>query len=231
MKLSKIKIDELAREVMDFLIKNEIDNDVLIYYNNKRIQNKHKYDESYNYIGSELVIEDNMNPHDYFECAWQHILSMSFEGSLYDCINYSGKYIDEFNAILEKYGLYYEQYNAWNLSCYPLKDDIDNYEYTNYSNQKPKPVINLYYHEKEKYLPEIRHIMETWYIKSSKYGDVGSCVLGAGFKFEYKNNMYFMSPCSPYQGSCSWEASKDIIELMLKEIGAENISYDWGNMD
>jgi hypothetical protein len=30
------------------------------------------------------------------------------------------------------------------------------------------------------------------------YGDGGSCVLGAGFKFRYQKKLYFMPPLSPW---------------------------------
>ena len=47
---------------------------------------------------------------------------MSFEGELYDVLNgYAygwGKRADEFRQIFEKYGVYFELGNAWNLTCY-----------------------------------------------------------------------------------------------------------------
>ena len=73
--------------------------------------------------------------------------------------------------------------------------------------------------------------MRIWYNLSLKEGDKGSCVLGAGFRFEWKNNSYFMGACSPWQGSLSWEAHTDTIKQMLIDIGATDIYYDWGRMD
>lgn len=77
----------------------------------------------------------------------------------------------------------------------------------------------------------IAGIMTDWYYKAKEYGDVGSCVLGAGFQFEYKGKWYFMPPQGPWQGSLSWEASKDDIQQQLEAAGATNITYDWGWMD
>ncbi|MDD3230533.1 MAG: hypothetical protein PHE09_15140 [Oscillospiraceae bacterium] len=77
-------------------------------------------------------------------------------------------------------------------------------------------------------LLEIQSLWAEW---SKEYGDVGSCVLGAGFEFDFEGQRYEMPPAGPWQGSCSWEASKDQIEERLEEAGATNITYHWGNMD
>ena len=53
MKLSKIKIEHLANEIMDFLKQQGLDNDVYIYFNGKRMNNK--------------VVEEGFNPRDYFD--------------------------------------------------------------------------------------------------------------------------------------------------------------------
>ena len=89
MKLTKIKIEEMAREIIDCLKANKLDDDVCIYFNNKRIKLGSSWDgENEKFIPYEKVEED-MNPLDYFEYANEkHILSMSFEGDLYNLINY-----------------------------------------------------------------------------------------------------------------------------------------------
>jgi len=74
-------------------------------------------------------------------------------------------------------------------------------------------------------------IQATWAEWAREYGDVGSCVLGAGFEFDYEGKRYKMPPIGPWQGSCSWEAGKDQIEERLKAAGATNIQYHWGVMD
>ena len=153
---------------------------------------------------------------------------MSFEGALYDVLNYRGSVLEEqFEDIFEKYGLYTERGNSWNLSAYLINDDTE-VEYTYYD--RPKKTIYLYY---GRYVAssELAKIMDIWYDLSKKEGNKGSCVLGAGFNFEWQDEKYFMHACSPWQGSISWEAHKDVIHKMLEDIGATNIRYDWGNMD
>ena len=80
-------------------------------------------------------------------------------------------------------------------------------------------------------LPYIKAVAEFWFNLSKAYGDKGSCVLGAGFKFVYNNKKYKLTACSPYQGSLSWEHSKDLIRKCLEHIGCTDIHYHWGNMD
>lgn len=226
--LTKSQIEKLALDIMLFLDTHHMQDGVCIYFNNKRIRSKGNWDgEDYTY---EWVEDPNMDPHDYFEfAAYEHILSMSFEGSLYDCLNYSiSKREEEFRAIFDKYDLYFELGNAWNLTAYPSDDDMK-IEYTYYN--RPQPVTDLYYHSKSLYPTAIATIMEVWYKLASYHSDHGSCVIGAGFEFEYNSKKYFMCACSPHQGSLSWEADKDIIHSLLEGIGATNIRYNWGNMD
>lgn len=78
---------------------------------------------------------------------------------------------------------------------------------------------------------KLQQIQNTWAEWSKKYGDKGSCVLGAGFEFDYEGQRYKMPPTGPWQGSCSWEASKDQVEQLLEKAGASNIKYHWGHMD
>jgi hypothetical protein len=77
----------------------------------------------------------------------------------------------------------------------------------------------------------LKDIQAYWKRKSDAFGDVGSCVLGAGFEFTYKNKKYFMPPTSKWQGSISWEHCKDEIRQKLEDIGCKNIYYHWGRMD
>ena len=130
--LTKTNIEEMANEIIAFLEKHELASDVSIYFNGKVMRSHDEWDENDNYKAI-WTITENVNPHDYFEyCAFNHILSMSFEGALYDVLNYTfGKREQQFLAIFEKYGLYYEFGHSWNLSAYPDKDDMD-IEYTVY---------------------------------------------------------------------------------------------------
>lgn len=227
-KITKADIERLASEIRAFLEAYQIASSVSIYYNGNVTRSKTEYDSEYNETYS-WVKTDDIDPHDYFEyAAYEHILSMSFEGGLYDVLNYSGgSKMDKFMKIFEKYGLYYELGNAWNLTCYLISDDTE-VEYTYY--EKPKETIYLY-NGVFSNPAELQNIMEIWHKLSSKEGEGGSCVLGAGFKFEWNGDSYFMPAQSPWQGSLSWEEHKDVIHKMLEDVGATEIYYDWGRMD
>ena len=229
-KLTKTNIEELANEIITFLNKHSLANAVSIYFNNKVVRSKGTYDEDYNYIPN-WTAEEDVDPHDYFEyAAYDHILSMSFEGGLYDVLNYTfGKKEEQFRKIFEKYGLYFELGNAWNLTAYPNDDKVE-IEYTKYT--RPKVTINLYRSNRTMdNPPKLQEIMDKWYELSATTGDKGSFVRGAGFEFEWDDNKYFMSACSPYYRSISWETHIDTIKEMLEKAGATNIYYNWGNMD
>lgn len=216
MKLTKIEIEKLANEIVKWLKDNDMLSATCIYYNNKRI--------------CDGVLEDGeFDPHDYFEyAAYDHILSMSFEDNLYDLINYmDGNLLDKFNDIFKKYGLYYELGNSWNLTCHPEDDDME-VEYTVYEKESEP----IYIYDINQHVPsDINKVIIVWKSLQDIVGNVGSCVLGAGFKFKYEGQKYFMTPCSRYQGSISWETHRDIIERLLMDIGATDIYYNWGRMD
>ena len=225
-KLTKKHIEQFAVEIMDYLIKHELDTDVCLYYNNKRMSRKRDW-RNLN-APPKLIIEEDMNPLDYFEYAnYNHILSMSFEGPLHESLNYTGYAEDGLRKLFEKYGVYWDLGNSWNLSAY-LIDDETEVECTQY--MKPIEKIRLY--RIDSTTPhELGIIMQKWYQMSTAVGDQGSCVIGAGFSFTWNGDEYFMSACSPYQGSISWETNKEDVRKMLEGIGATNIYYDWGNMD
>jgi hypothetical protein len=126
--LPEEKIEELAKEIRQFLIDNNMWVDVRIYFNGKAFATDDGKNFYYN-DPEHLVVLENMNPKDYFDyVAEPHILSMSFEGDFCSCLNgygeYGAKFDDmiqqEFSNILAKYGLYYELGNHWNLTCYPV---------------------------------------------------------------------------------------------------------------
>lgn len=69
----------------------------------------------------DAAIENGMDPRDYFEYVREpNILSMSFEGTLYDILNNHDMFV--LQDLFSKYGLYYELGNAWNLSAYPINE-------------------------------------------------------------------------------------------------------------
>ena len=118
--LSEKKREELATEIFDWLIKHELWVDVCIYFNGKR-WGTHNVETGEFYYNEPKYYEMKANPKDYFEYVREpeNILSMSFEGPLYKVLNgYSGfRLHDEFEKIFNKYGLYFELGNAWNLTA------------------------------------------------------------------------------------------------------------------
>ena len=228
--ITKKNIEELAMEIKNFLEKNLLADDVYIYYNNKRISSETKYDMKKDYPVYKWTLEENIDPHDYFEyAAYDHILSMSFEGNFYDLLNYNGgNKLEKFNKILNKYHTYYELGNAWNLTLYSDGNEAE-FEYTKYN--RPQEPINLYMRCVDDYDPVIANIMIAWYHMSEETGDKGSCVIGAGFNFNLNGNCYHMTECSPWQGSLSWEKHVPTIKKMLENIGATDVYFKYGILD
>ena len=122
LKLTPERIESMAVEIREFLLNAGIWQDTEIYFNGKRFASHDPVDDKYYYNDREhLIVEENQDPRTYFEyVANEHILSMAFEGPVYKMVN---GYTDteillRFNKIFEKYGVYYELGNAWNLTCY-----------------------------------------------------------------------------------------------------------------
>lgn len=101
-----------ARETAEFLAKNSANDDVSIYVDGKRYQVSD---------AGELIYDIDANPKDYFEYAGD-FMSMSFEGLLYDIINYGGcPSIEEgLDRIFKRYDKFKELGNGWNMSLYDL---------------------------------------------------------------------------------------------------------------
>ena len=121
-KMTKREIEKLAKEIRQFLLDHDLWVDVNIYFNGKAFSTDDRQGHYYYNDPEHLVVLDDENPRDYFEYVG-NILSMSFEGPLYDVLNsYWGalgyRLEEEFRSIFEKHGLYYELGNAWNLSAY-----------------------------------------------------------------------------------------------------------------
>ena len=115
------QLDELKDRVIEYLKENDLWLDCGIYVNDMRYCHD-------SYAPDEIRIEEDVFVEDYLEYYREagNIFAMYFEGPLYEIINgYApldrvDKFHDEFNGLLREYGLYYEQGNAWDLSCYPI---------------------------------------------------------------------------------------------------------------
>lgn len=122
-RLTPEQIESMAVEIREFLLEYDMWIDTAIFFNGKCFttydpaEGKHFYNDR-----EHLIVLENEDPKTYFDyVAEDHILSMSFEGPTHEMINnyaYGRNRQKKFNEIFEKYRVYYEQGNSWNLSCY-----------------------------------------------------------------------------------------------------------------
>lgn len=128
--LTPEKIEELAVELRQFLIDNELWEDATIYFNQKAFSS---YDIisglSYNNDPSHLIVLEDQDPRNVTEYTGD-ILTMSFEGVLAGVLNYTysdsehpNVIEDGLNALFAKYGLYYTLGELWNLTLHRLSDE------------------------------------------------------------------------------------------------------------
>ena len=119
------RLESLACDIYNYLLKYEMWVDVSIYYDGKRMSSSRERDGrwDFNYNGDPFI-EEGKDPRDYFEyVAENHIISMSFEGPFYDVMNYQGGAIlDGFDKLLAKHGLWYERGDAWNITLYEMEE-------------------------------------------------------------------------------------------------------------
>ena len=105
-RLTEVQIEELAVEIREFLLEHGLWPETGRYFYNDR---------------EHLFVEEDIEPQTYFEYVNpDHILSMSFEGPVCEMLYYGERQETrkKFDAIFERYGLYYEFGNHWNFSCY-----------------------------------------------------------------------------------------------------------------
>lgn len=119
--LTEEQIEKLAVEIREFLLRHDMWIDTDIFFNGKKFTQKGPDGRYYYNDRNRLFCYENEDPRTYFEYVNpNHILSMSFEGAVCHMVYYGTApgLLKKFNAIFEKYGLYYELGNHWNLSCY-----------------------------------------------------------------------------------------------------------------
>lgn len=123
--LTKAAIENLAKEIRQYLLDREMWIDTRIYFNGKAFSTDDGQRHFFYNDPAHLVVLEDEDPHTYTEYAGD-ILTMTFEGPLYEALNYGGyddnpwQTEEELTAIFRKYGLYYELGNAWNLTAVPL---------------------------------------------------------------------------------------------------------------
>lgn len=120
------KAEALAKDIYNWCQKRGLWGDNIIYFNGKAWSSSKEWNGVQGKsIGDDLYEYEDKNPNDYFEYVNDpNILSMSFEGPLNHVLNaYVRGWVkleSEFMKLFEKYGLYYEMGNAWNLSAYEI---------------------------------------------------------------------------------------------------------------
>ena len=107
-------------DIVAYLDKNDMLFDVNIYVNKKRYSTSEYNTDAEVKIGSAVMYQsDCEDPSECIEYCNKDALTMTFEGPLYQALNY-GNAGEELNKIFEKYGMYYEQGYAWSLSAYDI---------------------------------------------------------------------------------------------------------------
>ena len=114
------KIENLKDELIAYLQKHDMWQDVYIYCNGKCWGTSDKEMKHFRYGGEPFEYEDD--PHRVTEYAGD-ILTMTFEGPLYEALNYGCEYGDpwktenDLQEMFKRYGLYYEMGESWNLTA------------------------------------------------------------------------------------------------------------------
>lgn len=119
------KYKSLAIDIYEWCKKHDLWGDNTIYFDGKAWSNSSEWaGVKGKKIADDLYEYENKNPCDYFEYGNPDTLSMSFEGGLYHVLNaYVGGWVKletEFIKLFEKYNLFYEMGNAWNLAAYEI---------------------------------------------------------------------------------------------------------------
>ena len=129
--MTKIKKKQIAYAIKSFLDQHFLNGDCRIYFNGICFEHGRE-DDRFTWVEEKKdfvevpdrtpwkTIED-IDPHDFFEYC-TGVVSVSFEGSLYEVLNgYSKRDFelqDELRDLLQKYCCHYELGNSWNLSVY-----------------------------------------------------------------------------------------------------------------
>ncbi len=124
-KLTEAAIEKLAKEIRSFLLDHDMWQDTRIYFNGKAFATDDRQGHYFYHDPDHLIVLENEDPRRYTEYAGD-ILTMTFEGPLYEALNYgddggnSWETEEDLTALFRKYGLYFELGHTWDLSAYPI---------------------------------------------------------------------------------------------------------------
>jgi hypothetical protein len=108
-----MKTTEIAKKI-DNLFKKHLYGelgDYRIFYNGKAID--------VNTSTGRKIMDDKLAS-EYVDYSNTAGVTVTFDGAIYDLMNYSSDFalVNELTDLLEKYGCWYENGNAWNFSVY-----------------------------------------------------------------------------------------------------------------
>jgi hypothetical protein len=108
-------MEKLAPKITKLLSAYGYNGGTCIYFNDKALINKQ----------GKWIEREGEKGSDYCDYSNDETLTMTFEGvdSIYNIINgYQRDYIfmEEFEALLDNYGYYYQLGNSWNLTLYKI---------------------------------------------------------------------------------------------------------------
>lgn len=121
-------LKRLRDDIIDYLVAHNLFDDVIIYEGGHRyLSDGYGRTSDAEHIdhttrkGTEVELwVESAQASQYLEFANDETLSMAFEGPLYDAMNYGDGAIESsLQRIFERYGLYFEMGDAWNLTAYP----------------------------------------------------------------------------------------------------------------
>lgn len=120
--LSAQQKTDLVIEILKFMVKHELIGDSFIYADNKCFSfNEIKDSDVITASFGTYHIRDNVDVRAMVEYSNPDTITITSEGAFYYVMNGETGYEhiqEEFNNILAKYNLYYEQGYSWSLSCY-----------------------------------------------------------------------------------------------------------------
>lgn len=116
--------ERFAMKIIEWLAKRELWYEVAIYVNGK-CYSADGYDKTKNPMrlqtpkgGVTYYATDVPDPTVIVECANPDLITMTFEGPLYQALNYDSDTEQAFMDLFDRHGLYFEYGYAWSLSAY-----------------------------------------------------------------------------------------------------------------
>ena len=113
----KMRNLRVTQAISKWLVANDLHGDVHIYFN----------DRAYSFeADGKITRRSDVKGSDYFLYANDDTVSVSFEGPLYEVLNFyhprSAELHEQFMNLVDEHGFWFEKGNAWNLSLYNMED-------------------------------------------------------------------------------------------------------------